>query len=83
MLMVELPVADGAELTARVAALFKLSPAETRILSGPLAGLAPNDIADKLEVGLPTVRTHIQGIFKKTGVTRQIDLVRMLRGVRF
>lgn len=82
LLMVELPLSDGEELTARVAELFKLSPAETRILSELLSGVAPNDIAKKLEVGLPTVRTHIQGIFKKTGVTRQIDLVRMLRGVR-
>jgi DNA-binding CsgD family transcriptional regulator len=55
--------------------LFKLTPAEERILSEILEDKSPSQIAETLGASLPTVRTHIQRILQKTGTKRITDLV--------
>jgi DNA-binding CsgD family transcriptional regulator len=60
-----------------IAALFDLSPAETRVLERLIAGRTPAEIADDLGSALATVRTHLSNIFSKTGTTRQADLIRL------
>jgi DNA-binding NarL/FixJ family response regulator len=44
-----------------------LSPRQTSVLQGLRAGLAVKEIADKLNVGEATVRTHIIRIRERTG----------------
>jgi DNA-binding CsgD family transcriptional regulator len=66
----------------RVAELFGLSSAEVRVLALLLDGAAAGEIAAQTGTRLPTVRTHIRSIFGKTGVKRQIDLVRLLSSMR-
>jgi len=63
---------DNAEL---LAATYELTPAETRVLSCLLAGRSLNESASELRVAPATVRTHLDGIFRKTGVSRQQDLL--------
>jgi DNA-binding CsgD family transcriptional regulator len=36
------------------------------------------ETADMLGVSEPTVRTHLQNIFSKTGTSRQADVLRLL-----
>jgi DNA-binding CsgD family transcriptional regulator len=60
-----------------VAAVFDLSPAESRVLERLIAGRTPAEIAQDVGSALPTVRTHLSNIFAKTGTTRQVDLVRL------
>jgi DNA-binding CsgD family transcriptional regulator len=60
-----------------VAAVFELSPAESRVLERLIAGRTPAEIAQDIGSALPTVRTHLSNIFAKTGTTRQVDLVRL------
>ncbi len=60
------------------ATLYGLSPAEMRITLAMAPGLAPQDAADILGLSLPTVRTHLQNIFSKTGAKRQADLMQLL-----
>jgi DNA-binding CsgD family transcriptional regulator len=60
-----------------VAAVFELSPAESRVLDRLIAGRTPAEIAQDIGSALPTVRTHLSNIFAKTGTTRQVDLVRL------
>jgi DNA-binding CsgD family transcriptional regulator len=60
-----------------IAAVFDLSPAETRILQGLLAGRAPAEIADDLGLATPTVRSHLANIYAKTGTARQLDIMRL------
>jgi DNA-binding CsgD family transcriptional regulator len=60
-----------------VAAVFDLSPAESRVLERLIAGRTPAEIAQDIGSALPTVRTHLSNIFAKTGTTRQVDLVRL------
>jgi DNA-binding CsgD family transcriptional regulator len=60
-----------------IAAVFDLSPAETRILQGLLTGRAPAEIADDLGLATPTVRSHLANIYAKTGTARQLDIMRL------
>ena len=39
-------------------------------------------LADLLGLSQATVKTHLQNVFRKTGVTRQSDLVRLVAGVK-
>jgi DNA-binding CsgD family transcriptional regulator len=72
------PARDGIGAPpAALAALFDLSPAETRTLEHLIAGDTPAEAADKLGVALATIRTHLAHIFEKTGTSRQAELVRL------
>lgn len=63
-----------------IAAVFGLTPAETRVLACLLAGRTLTEAAVALGIAPSTVRTHLDAIFSKTGVTRQADLVRLGTG---
>ena len=81
-LMVMTPVVParvpGAEL---LQGLFDLSAAEARIARGIAGGRTLAELADRGGVSVTTVRTQIKAVFGKTGVARQVDLVRLLSGL--
>lgn len=55
-----------------------LTPAETRVLEGLCAGIAPAQIAEQQQVRISTVRTQIGCIREKTGVRSIRELVRLM-----
>lgn len=57
---------------------FTLSKAEARLIPLLLQGKTPAEIAQILELKLPTVRSQLSNIFAKTGTTRQQELIRLL-----
>jgi DNA-binding CsgD family transcriptional regulator len=57
---------------------FGLSPAESRLLPLLIEGQTPTEIAQTLDLKLPTVRSQLSAIFAKTGTTRQQELIRLL-----
>lgn len=59
-------------------ALFDLTPAEARIASLVIDGKSVDSISKIQRVSLNTVRTQLKSVFMKTGVDRQVDLVRLL-----
>jgi DNA-binding CsgD family transcriptional regulator len=59
-------------------ALFDLTPAEARIASLVIDGKSVDSISKIQSVSLNTVRTQLKSVFMKTGVDRQVDLVRLL-----
>jgi DNA-binding CsgD family transcriptional regulator/PAS domain-containing protein len=63
---------DNAELLAMT---YGLTPAETRVVSCLLAGRSPSESARELRVSPTTARTHLRSVFRKTGVSRQQDLL--------
>jgi DNA-binding CsgD family transcriptional regulator len=65
---------DGA---AMAAAAFGLTPAETRILKSLLSGRTLAETAMVLGITRSTANGHLDHIFVKTGVTRQVDLIRL------
>lgn len=54
-----------------------LSPAEQRVLGSLLAGETVRQTASKLNLSVNTVRWHLKSIFRKTGCSRQLELVRL------
>lgn len=61
------------------ARLYGMTGGELRVLLALAQGLGAKEAADMLGIGEPTVRTHLQRIFSKTGTTRQADLLRLLQ----
>jgi DNA-binding CsgD family transcriptional regulator len=60
------------------AKLYGLTGAESRVLLAMAQGLALQEVAAALGVGLHTVKTHLKHIFQKTGAARQADLVALM-----
>lgn len=82
LLLIEMPQSSLTELASRVGELFDLSRAEMRVLLLLLEGCSAADMTQRTGTSMATVRSHIRSIFGKTEVTRQIDLMRLLRSVR-
>jgi DNA-binding CsgD family transcriptional regulator len=61
--------------------LYGLTPAEARIFELIGAGQAPAAIAATLGIAPSTVKTHLLRVFDKTGVNRQVDLVKLVTGL--
>lgn len=84
VLMLELTpkefVASSGEWMQILQRQYGLTPAETRVLSLVGSGRSPAEIADELELRLPTVRSHLAAVFAKTGARRQAELVRIVMG---
>jgi DNA-binding CsgD family transcriptional regulator len=59
---------------------FRLTPAELRVLFGIVEIGAVPEVASALGISQPTVRTHLQHVFEKTGTKRQAELVKLLHG---
>ncbi len=63
-----------------IAASFKLTPAEMRVLMMVVQFSGVGEIAPALGLSEATVKTHLQHIFAKTGTSRQVDLVKVVAG---
>jgi DNA-binding CsgD family transcriptional regulator/PAS domain-containing protein len=64
-----------------MAAAYRLSPAETRVLVPLLAGATLAQAAQGLGIAESTAKSHLHNIFAKTGVSRRADLVRLSAGL--
>ncbi len=63
---------------ARIARLYGLSRAESRVAALLASGYRLEQVAEALDIAYETVRKHLKQIFGKTGTYRQAELVRML-----
>jgi DNA-binding CsgD family transcriptional regulator len=61
--------------------LFAMTGAEARVARSIAAGEKLEEIAVKTGVTVGTVRFHLKGVFAKTGLDRQADLVGLLSGL--
>ena len=58
--------------------LFSLTPAEARLLVALVDGLGLDEIAEEFKVSKNTLRNQLNQIFRKTGASKQSELVRMV-----
>ncbi|MBM3203086.1 helix-turn-helix transcriptional regulator, partial [Candidatus Woesearchaeota archaeon] len=58
--------------------LFGLTIAQARLAQALGLGFSVEEYAEKQQLSLNTVRTHLKHLFHKTGTHRQGDLVRVL-----
>lgn len=61
--------------------LFGLTTAETRVAWLVADGLTPAEVAERLQIGLTTVRTQLKSVYSKTGARRQAELSRLVSGL--
>jgi DNA-binding CsgD family transcriptional regulator len=66
---------------SRLQSGFGLTKAEAALARGLIAGQRLTEIATGRRVSIETVRTQLRALFRKTGTTRQPDLVRVLLAV--
>lgn len=75
-------IADPSVPTAATAALlqafFQLTPREAEIAVALVQGATVAEAAAHMEISANTARVHLQGLFRKTGTHRQVDLLRAL-----
>lgn len=60
--------------------LFDLTPAEVKLAAALAGGLSLQDAALRSGIRKTTARTHLDAIFRKTGTSRQGQLVALLKG---
>lgn len=63
-----------------IAAAFRLTPSELRVLMAIVEIGGVPDIAARLGIAETTVKTHLGRLFEKTGAGRQADLVKIAAG---
>jgi DNA-binding CsgD family transcriptional regulator/PAS domain-containing protein len=61
-----------------LAGLYGLTAREAALVALLLEGLDLHDAAERLALSMNTVRTHLRGVFTKTGTRRQAELVSLL-----
>jgi DNA-binding CsgD family transcriptional regulator/PAS domain-containing protein len=61
-----------------LARLYGLTGAELKVLLTLAPGLTAREAASELGLREPTIKTHLQRIYMKTGTSRQPELVRLL-----
>lgn len=59
-------------------AFFKLSPAEIRLTELLASGIEVTAAAEYLRMSTLTARFHLSSVFRKTGMRRQSDLIRLV-----
>ncbi len=64
---------------ARTFQKFNISAREQEILHLILRGRSNKDIEDELFIAMPTVKSHIYSIFRKTGVKNRLELINLFQ----
>ena len=68
----------GVPLTSLVEKLFALAPAEARVAALIGSGLSPRRAAEQIGISEKNLRTTLQHVFAKIGVSRQSELAVLL-----
>ena len=76
VVLIEDPASRLGEAVEEFGDIHGLTRAERRVVLGLADGLAAAEIAEAAGISANTVRSHIKHIFVRTGLRRQVDLVR-------
>lgn len=71
------PSVTGADVDPVLASQYGLSSAELRVMTHLVAGVSPKKIADLLGNSVNTIKVHRRNLYRKLGISRHFDLVRM------
>jgi DNA-binding CsgD family transcriptional regulator/PAS domain-containing protein len=76
--LVFMAMLGGQPRSALLSELFQLTPAERRLVEMLGQQLSPEACAERLEVSINTVRSQLRSVFRKTGTSRQAELVALI-----
>ena len=77
LIFVDDPTVKASSRSAVLRALFRLSPTEARLVDLLASGASLAEASESLKMSAETARFHLKSIFRKTGVNRQVELVRL------
>lgn len=80
--LVLLALLDNQPQPQLLADIFHLSPAEQRLAELLALGNTPEACAERLNVSINTVRSHLRTLFRKTDTSRQAELVKLFARLR-
>ena len=60
--------------------LYGLTPTEEKVLRGVIEVGGVTEVASMLGAAKSTVKTHLEHVFRKTGTSRQAELVKLIAG---
>lgn len=80
LVMLKTRVPDTPAIGKYLTATLGITPRELAVLMPMLQGASLEDIAAMLGISVPTVRSHLNGLFEKTGTNRQAELVSKVLG---
>jgi DNA-binding CsgD family transcriptional regulator len=63
-----------------LARALRLTAAETRVLDQFARLNSPREIAERMQISLSTVRSHLKQIHSKAGVETAVQLTQLVRG---
>lgn len=63
-----------------LANLYRLTASEVRVVDAVMKVSGVRALADPLGLSQATVKTHLHNVFRKTGTTRQSELVKLIVG---
>jgi DNA-binding CsgD family transcriptional regulator len=72
------PEQNVEQLLAPVCEMYKLTPAETRLVLQLVSGWKLSDAAERMQIRLETARAYLKQVFAKTMTNRQADLMRIM-----
>ncbi len=75
MLVLRSPREDTRNPIAIAARVFNLTPAQVQVLTFLAQGQTPDAVADILGISTATIRSHLSDLFRRTGTSRQAELV--------
>ena len=70
-----------ANLSAAIQSSYQLTNAEIEVLEALVKGYSPSEIASLRNAKTETIRVQLKSIFRKTGTSSQIDVVRLITGI--
>jgi DNA-binding CsgD family transcriptional regulator len=77
-LLITDPDAPHGKAAAMLRQVYGITPAEQRLVERLLDGDTPEQAARVLSIALPTARTQLAAVFRKTETSRQPELMRLL-----
>lgn len=74
-------LSNSQELNPHAISNLGISPREQEVMALLITGKSYQQIADELFISLPTVKTHVSNIYRKTGVRNKIELINQLKSM--
>lgn len=69
------------DFSAAIQTSYQLTNAEIEVLQALVKGYSSSEIAELRNTKIDTIRAQLKSMFRKTGTTSQIELVRLITGI--
>jgi DNA-binding CsgD family transcriptional regulator len=72
------PILDGRKVSPDFIVRYGISPREGELLGLLLGGASYKEIMSALTISMPTVKSHVASLYRKTGAANRLELARKI-----